>query len=910
MSEQFPFIGRESELSRIKKYIEELGETRIIFIHGEGGIGKTRLLQEIYAEYRHQKDIRVTDIFDFDDQKFLSPENMSRKIADIIDQETFEPFLTAQIDYYKMQAAGVSHEKLKEESLNLNRKFTDCLNIVSKLKRFILFFDTTDHLEEEKGVWQDIEEKIPHLKNVVLLIAGRNAKSLGESLRKKHFDNVEIIDLKPLSAEDSQLYLQKKQEQKSITVEPDLAEKLLLFSDGRPILIDLAVEWRTRGISLEWIQLSDEEQREHFEKYIVSHIKDIRRPMDQLALLMSCIYPLNAEMISELLKEEDASKLFEEALTYVFVKQLPNGYLSLHDEMRRMVNKYIWPEVDPAYVRRRWYSERILKYISGEIKTHTNNIQNYKEELKQIEKKYPEKTLELSLKIQEAEQHLLELRQQQVTHTLLTDIDEGIKIFAKAFDDAKTHYPFREILLNQIEQYIDRLSTEQQYELNTRKVKYLLYKGEYLQGKEIVEDILKWNISPELRVDMLTQIGNIEMRIGNYKSGIFHFKEAVQISEDNKFEESDESKPYLMRARHALGWGYRMIGNYDKAIEEYQAAHELSIILYDKTEEAWILNDLAVAYSHDGKITTALNYAIQARELWQELDEKEGLGAFYHVYSEINTKLHKWNDVISFSEKALDIFKASGNFDWLYRIYILLGNCYLRRSDINVIEGDISTVDQDLKRAETYILKAIDSKGMHKMEAQHYIGHIYLTKDRIQPGKYIDKAQDYYQTAYDNSKDAFLNVIQLNCLGDLAYIALQKKDYNRFEYLMKQYNEYRKIWSDEGIPQHFEGLLLKYFGDFILETKPSETDKAIDYYLKGLPLLVSRDYFPPYNMIHQLKDIENRLKRLPGGKAIKIDLSSKLYELWNKDPKLSLLHPEVRSFFIRWQKGESRNGSI
>jgi len=34
-------------------------------------------------------------------------------------------------------------------------------------------------------------------------------------------------------------------------------------------------------------------------------------------------------------------------LNYVFVKQLPDGRISLHDEMRRMVNEYVWPQVDP-----------------------------------------------------------------------------------------------------------------------------------------------------------------------------------------------------------------------------------------------------------------------------------------------------------------------------------------------------------------------------------------------------------------------------------------------------------------------------------------------------------------------------------------------------------------------------------
>ncbi|MCP4346002.1 MAG: hypothetical protein GY795_10810 [Desulfobacterales bacterium] len=143
----------------------------------------------------------------------------------------------------------------------------------------------------------------------------------------------------------------------------------------------------------------------------------------------------------------------------------------------------------------------------------------------------------------------------------------------------------------------------------------------------------------------------------------------------------------------------------------------------------------------------------------------------------------------------------------------------------------------------------------------------------------------------------------------MVYIALQKRDYDRFDYFMKEYNEYQKIWSDKGISKQFEGLLLKYFGDFILEAKPSETDTAIDYYLKGLPLIGIRDFFPPYNMICQLKDIENRLNRSPELKKLKIYLAKKLYELWNKDSKLSLLHPEVCSFFIRWQKGEPHNGS-
>ena len=39
--------------------------------------------------------------------------------------------------------------------------------------------------------------------------------------------------------------------------------------------------------------------------------------------------------------------LLKEIQPYVFIKNLPNDRITLHDEMRRLVNTYAWPEVDP-----------------------------------------------------------------------------------------------------------------------------------------------------------------------------------------------------------------------------------------------------------------------------------------------------------------------------------------------------------------------------------------------------------------------------------------------------------------------------------------------------------------------------------------------------------------------------------
>ncbi len=462
MPEQVPFIGRKNEIDRINELIKKWGENQVICIDGVGGIGKTRLLQEIREQQTKKQGIQVTDIIDFDDQNCLNPEKMSRKIATMLDQKVFESFLRAQVDYHKMRVAGVSSERLNQESLAVNQIFSECFNTVSNKKRVLLFLDTTDHLEKGEGVWKDIEVKIPQLKNVIILMAGRNAGIIGESLQKNVSNHIEIINLAPLSGPDSRLYLQQKQNQKHITIESDLAEKLLVLSDGRPILLDLAVEWRTRGISLDWlvkngleeIQSPDEGRTQEFEQHLLCHIKELRSPIDELMLLMSYIYPLNVEMLSGLMQEKNAQELFQKAQSYVFVKQLPNGYITLHDEMRRLVQQYLWPEVDPESGRRRWYSELTLKYLTSETKNLAKDIKERKRKLKTVEKEenYTMENFEISLQIQELEQRLWELREQQLYHVLFTNLDEGVNIFVELFDKAtkNSRFAFRQKLFEKL----------------------------------------------------------------------------------------------------------------------------------------------------------------------------------------------------------------------------------------------------------------------------------------------------------------------------------------------------------------------------------------------------------------------------------------------------------------------------
>ncbi|NJP04251.1 MAG: hypothetical protein HC837_00785 [Chloroflexaceae bacterium] len=97
MSQQVPFIGRDAELALIDQLVQEGDTRRAIFIDAPGGLGKTRLLQEVNQRYRAglsaAPTLIVADIIDFDDRTLHIAQNVGRTIAQMLDKRLFEPYL-------------------------------------------------------------------------------------------------------------------------------------------------------------------------------------------------------------------------------------------------------------------------------------------------------------------------------------------------------------------------------------------------------------------------------------------------------------------------------------------------------------------------------------------------------------------------------------------------------------------------------------------------------------------------------------------------------------------------------------------------------------------------------------------------------------------------------------------------
>lgn len=902
MAEQVPFINREEELEQIEALIGEWGTRRVLCIHGPGGIGKTRLLQEVrkrYADSEETSRLRVLDIIDFDDRNFHIPQNVGRRIAAVLSEEAFEPYIRGLLDWRRMEMAGVSPEGLEQQSKRVSQILVDNFNEVSSKWRVVLPMDTTDALEGT-DTWNYMGNLAAQMENVLFLVAGRNAKVLWEELKSKIGEDARLLELPPLETEASEQYLQQKQKLLHVTLAPEIAQKLLLLAQGRPILIDLAVEWTAREIPLDWLVeesltqlkgLSAEEMKKRqkeFEYQLVHHIASIRTQMDRLILALSRVYPLDREMIVELLglSEDEAEELLEEArtYTYVFIKSLPDGRIALHDEMRRMVNQYVWPETDPQGDRQRRDSKQAAAYLERKLKTLREQI----EQLERVEKAAREeqdakKELEAFLEREALERELWVLEGRRLRHILFDDLDKGVRTFAEIFDEATQayRYAFRKTLLEQVQKHVDGLSPEQKYEVDIRQAKYLLDSGQYPEARDLLVRISgRTGLRPDQQIDTCIQLANVEIRLGKFQDGIRLFQEAVQISKEHGLRE------WLAKAETGLGWAYRLVHDRRKAGEHYEVALDLAIEIGAKHQQALLYNNLGFVYAYyahiRGNKEKALWFCNQALSIWKELDYKRAIGQAYSTLGCITYMAGRFDEALSCFRKALDIFEPAHDHEWLSTVYSWRGALHMWMGRFDLAEKDLlRSLEMNVRKDRPINLSRI--------------GRLYMHLHKL------DEAQKTMEKCHKLALALPDVLYQLISLRDLARVALLKGEYERLEEFKQLLDDHWKEWGE---PQDSRALGMLYLNLGSLALGKSDLTQAAEYFKLGLRCLAQLDRYAGDTLQAQVERLEKVLvKNLYLAPEQIRDIGARLLSLWQEEG-LDVIHPDVRILLSKWAKWE------
>lgn len=821
--------------------------------------------------------ITLIDIFDFDDRGLRNPERLEREIAKHLDVNVFELFLQAQTDYFKMQKYRVSENSLKSKQKDIENIFCACFNRYTQNVRPVLLFDTFDKeiLPKDCDIWKNFNAKLPQFQNTVIIIAGRDADKFGQLLQPVLEDDLEIIKLRPLSVDDCKTYLQQKARQMYIIVEDEIAGKLIFLSGGKPILLDLAVEMRGRGLSLNWLatetldelyllnndSLKREKRLKEFEYAIVNHIADLRQPFDELVLLLSYVNPLNEQMLVTLLdiSQEEAKALFEKARQYIFIKTLPNGFIKLHDEMERMINENVWQEIDPENFRKTLYSKQAYFYLTEEI---TKAAQILSEKLKESSKfeQYDtqnEKHLESDLDIQELKDALWLMKEQQLHYALLTDLDNAIEnLFVELFDEANDNPKLQQNLFIEIQKYENKFQPHQRIVRDIHQIKLWSDKKEcYQEAINRCQNLLihRIELSKEETIDIFILQGNLNIRLGDNNKGIADFTEALEISKDNQLSMR------RIHALNALGWAYRQLGDLEKALKYYIEARGLCLQEGEPNKKGlqetygWILNNLAFVLSNDKKTSqTAIDIARDAVEHWQSIDHEIGLGAGYSMLgiAYYRTDLFIESALEEFS-KALEIFKRLKLNDWLGQVYSWRGALFLHLRRLEEAEQDLN---QSL---------AVGSPNIEAMTLNR-LGRVYMSKgDQYQDKDAWDKANEYMQRGLERAKDIRDYVYWLGSLARLATIAAEKEEYHRLDEFCKQLDDFLKevkTPDKSALGQMYVGLAKLGFGKN--EASQETIEQIINFLKEGIPLIVEHGPYSRTDILKRLAKVEKDFSRI------------------------------------------------
>ncbi len=142
MAELLEFIGREKEITQINNLIQETTTHALVFVRGEGGLGKTRLLQEIQGKYVDEEGFLATEIIDFDDRSLHIFGGIEIRIAQELGIAEQVAKQIQELRSHRLGPAkqGSIEEKQREITTLLRNQF----NHLSENKRILFFFDTTE----------------------------------------------------------------------------------------------------------------------------------------------------------------------------------------------------------------------------------------------------------------------------------------------------------------------------------------------------------------------------------------------------------------------------------------------------------------------------------------------------------------------------------------------------------------------------------------------------------------------------------------------------------------------------------------------------------------------------------------------------------------------------------------------
>lgn len=868
MNSNVPFINRQDERNTIKNVVLEHQTTKYLFINAnQSGIGKSRLLQEtqnVCKELPNAGEVFVAPIIDFDSPvfRFLDLFDFLRLFA--LEKEAFQEFLTALDKWKQLEYVTLPQNFRGELIADVKHKFCQCFNEFSSVRRVVIRFDTVEKYYKE-DFWSALAQLSLDLKNVVFIVSGRNAITVYDVFSRFTNTNLQLLELEPLDTNASMEYLTAFINARNELPERDIDERIVGLAGGLFIRIDLALEWRSRGIPLDWIMNIEvpedgstpqaQEVYEEFERSLVSHLYPPRNKLNQLLLFLSRIYPLDQRNIQTLIRcsSEEAQDLFDRAAQLVFVRVIstkwdlldPSGdyfeTISLHDEMRNLINRYIWPERDPEEGRRKRDSRLASEMFARDCRLLQEEI----ESLEETEQSYTANYAKVGLSERLAVSTL-----QLVEHSMFYDVEQGFDEFQSQFRRARRGGQTRiaRQLIDLISGYLPKLDHLQQVQFIHRQAQILNDTGDAEEAKNLLQQVVNEIDEDDLLLArVLNELGRAEVLLGNYHRALEYKRLAL-----DKFDALGKIQS-VSSITSDIGFISQALGEWEEALVQYETALRIaSRTNMDADVIATILNNMAHVFSSQGKSEVAEQHASRAIAIWRRAHQEKhvtlGEMTLAVVYRDQGDPA-KYDQAISLLLEVLNKLDERLDARGACKAHFHLGWTYWFKAQ--------SLQDNDLlSKAQPHL-----ETSRRIAEENHFFselpGILHQSSNVYSLLGDFETARSLNTRAYDLSLEYHDIRYQIDSLVGFAELDLKEDIYKNIPDIAQRVLAYEA----EGYKYPlFFGRMRKILA--IFEFEVGNRDEALSLYAKGLPQIAEHGGWGPFSIEDELKDLEERLSML------------------------------------------------
>ena len=897
MAAQTVFVDRDAELAQIATMTTTWGAAQVLVVDGVGGIGKSQLLEEVYRRRQQYADVLhgrlgVTSVINADDIVLQIPMNLGRRLARELDAEAFREYLDLTDTIILMERQRLLTPDAFERRVHeCDDTFLRLFNAWTQRTRALILLDTFEAIRD-LPVGRFWLKFVLRLENATVVLAGRGGDATRQMLvasaqAAKVKTEIAYLHLHAFEPTTSQAYLSQTQVGAYLAAQPALRDNLMLLTDNSPLMLALSAEWLLRELPLPEMTAYSTEQlralplaemeslREKFQRALVARIRNLREDIADLILDMAYFHLcFDAKLLAAVTGAPlaQAEQSIQALQDLFFVKQKPDGVLVLHDEMQRLLMEYVWHDVDPFGTRRKQLGQRVVAHYEQRLVQLDAAQQILAADIQAVEHASElARAAELRRTFLEQVRFRWILSRELLHYLLQVDVAKGSALFIQEYDAASNQYQYmeRDGLVKEMELHEAKLGEPLRFQVGLRIAKYLLDEGTYAKAKDRLNDLLVAAPNSSERVDVLLQLGNVEIRLGEVDGGVQRFEAAAEIC---RREQLDKER---VQVENGLGWGTRLMGDWKGAAEHYRAALKLALKLKMTRQQGWLLTNLAFVYAFQHRRDESLQLSDQALRLWKDEDLKRGLGAAYSARGSILYKFAEFDEALKYFADALAIFEDQDDAEWLSTVYCWRGVTFwaMKRND---------EAQRDLERARSIGLKKDRAIVLNRL------ARVYWSQGKL--GLARELLTDAYYAARE-IKDRLYEVVSLN---DLVHLDVDQRDFETLDAHETKLQAYLEVWKHpDGMAL---GRLYRHLGSLALGA--GKPDLATHYYCEGLEQIARYGSTGWLSLSSEMDDMEKTLTELATPDFIR-QLGATLQRHWEQRD-LEADNPEALPVFARW----------